>query len=88
MVRRTTNLDELERRDGRQPLVLWVIEAAGRMGGVVGRHAVDDARRLGGPVRGGEGEAVVGAGVEGVEFDGHRVDPRAADAQLNSSHAI
>ena len=36
-----------------------VVEAAGRMCGVAGGDGEDLVRRLGGPVRAGEGEAVV-----------------------------
>lgn len=76
----STYLDELERGDGRQPLALRIIKTSRRMGRITGGDPIDDTLRSCRPVGRREGEAVVGARIQGIQFNCDRIDPGATYA--------
>lgn len=52
------------------------------MGRITGGDPIDDTLRSCWPVGRGEGEAVVGARIQGVQFNCDRIDPGATHAEL------
>jgi len=78
----STHLDKLERGDGRQSLALRIIKATRRMARITGGDPIDDALRSRWPVGRREGEAIVRARIQGIQFNGHRIDPGATHAEL------
>lgn len=45
---------------------------------------IDDSRRVGGPIRGCEGESIIGAGIEWVRLNGDAIEPVAVDTKVES----
>ena len=57
------------------------------MRGIMTCHPVNDPLRVCGPIGGGEGEAVISAGVERISLDGDAVQPASLNTQLETVQA-